>query len=48
VLRVIATRGLVVELVAGAYVPTATAPTPARRVMAAATGTLIRDAVVVA
>ena len=43
VLRVVATRGLVVELVVGAAEPTDTHPRPRRRVMAAATGTLIRD-----
>jgi 1-acyl-sn-glycerol-3-phosphate acyltransferase len=48
VLRVVATRGLVVELVAGDHVPTDSLPRPARRVMAAQTGTLIRDAAVIA
>jgi len=48
VLRVVATRGLVVELIVGAHLPTDTASRPARRAMATATGTLIRDATVVA
>jgi len=47
VMRVVATRGLVVELVAGDHVPTDSVPGPARRVMAGQIGTLIRDVAVV-
>ena len=47
VMRVVATRGLVVELVSGDHVPTDSVPRPARRVMAGRIGTLIRDVAVV-
>ena len=48
VLRVVATRGLVAELVVGPAAPTDTVTRPARRAMAAAVATLIRDCAPVA